>query len=158
MRLPRTAHRGLFAVYVLRGQAQVPFMPSAVTGAIFTVALFAAGWQYGLYGLLGTALGTGTAHLLGVDRSRVSAGLEGFNACLVAVGFAVFLGPQYPSTMVLAAGGCAVVTVVTAASTTLLRGWGSAHLDAALLPDGERDDDRGARVRAGVAPRPRTAN
>ncbi|MER0449338.1 urea transporter [Streptomyces sp. Edi4] len=124
MRLPRTAHRGLFAVYVLRGQAQVPFMPSAVTGAIFTVALFAAGWQYGLYGILGTALGTGTAHLLGVDRSRVSAGLEGFNACLVAVGFAVFLGPQYPSTMVLAAGGCAVVTVVTAASTTLLRGWG----------------------------------
>ncbi|MYV92693.1 urea transporter [Streptomyces sp. SID1034] len=99
-------------------------MPSAVTGVIFTVALFAAGWQYGLYGLIGTALGTATAQLLGVDRSRVSAGLEGFNACLVAVAFAVFLGPGHPSTMVLAAGGCAVVTVVTAAATTLLRGWG----------------------------------
>ncbi|GGY36752.1 urea transporter [Streptomyces xanthochromogenes] len=124
MRIPRTGRGGLFAVHVLRGQAQVQFMPSAVTGVIFTVALFAAGWQYGLYGLIGTALGTATAQLLGVDRSRVSAGLEGFNACLVAVAFAVFLGPGHPSTMVLAAGGCAVVTVVTAAATTLLRGWG----------------------------------
>ncbi|WP_223279392.1 urea transporter [Streptomyces sp. SDr-06] len=124
MRLPRTRRGELFALHVLRGQAQVHFMPSAVTGVIFTVALFAAGWEYGLYGLVGTALGTGTAQVLGVDRSRVSAGLEGFNACLVAVGFAVFLGPGHPSTMVLAAGGCAVVTVVTAAATTLLRGWG----------------------------------
>lgn len=124
MRIARTGRCGRFAVHVLRGQAQVQFMPSAITGVIFAVALFAAGWQYGLYGLFGTALGTATAQLLGVDRSRVSAGLEGFNACLVAVAFAVFLGPGHPSTMVLAAGGCVVVTVVTGATATLLRGWG----------------------------------
>ncbi|MEV8523647.1 urea transporter [Streptomyces sp. NPDC052000] len=124
MRVRRTGRGWLFAVHVLRGQAQVDFMPSAVTGAIFTLALFTAGWQYGLYGLIGTAIGTGTAQLLGVEGGRVSAGLEGFNACLVAVGFAVFLGPARPATMVLAAGGCAIVTVVTAAATTLLRGWG----------------------------------
>ncbi|MFI0258017.1 hypothetical protein ACH4OW_03105 [Streptomyces sp. NPDC017056] len=31
-------------VHVLRGQAQVDFMPSAVTGAVFSLALLAAGW------------------------------------------------------------------------------------------------------------------
>ncbi|MFH8408339.1 urea transporter [Streptomyces sp. NPDC018019] len=109
--------------HVLRGQAQVDFLPSAVTGAVFSVALCAAGWAYGLYGLLGTATGTATAHLLGVDRERIAAGLEGFNACLVAVGSAVFLGPGHLSTVLLAVGGSAVTTVVTAAAARVLGTW-----------------------------------
>ncbi|GAA0628134.1 urea transporter [Streptomyces crystallinus] len=120
----RRARWGRFAVHVLRGQAQVDFVPSAVTGAVFTVGLFVAGWHYGLYGLLGTAVGTATAQLLGVARGRVAAGLEGFNACLVAVGCAVGLGPGHLSTALLAAAGCAVVTVVAAATATVLRTWG----------------------------------
>ncbi|WP_225882317.1 urea transporter [Streptomyces aureocirculatus] len=127
MRKPRAGRGGrggLFAVHVLRGQAQVMFLPNALTGAIFAIALVAADWPYAVYGLLGTAVGTGTAQFLGVDGKRVTAGAEGFNACLVAVGFAVLLGPSHASTMVLAAGGCVVVTVVTAATAGLLRGWG----------------------------------
>ncbi|MFD7664566.1 urea transporter [Streptomyces sp. NPDC059788] len=121
---PMTRHRwARHAVHVLRGQAQVDFLPSAVTGAFFSLALCAAGWAYGLYGLLGTAAGTATAHLLGVDRDRIAAGLEGFNACLVAVGSAVFLGPGHLSTALVAAGGGAVVTVVTAAVGRVLGTW-----------------------------------
>lgn len=120
----RAARWRRFAVHVLRGQAQVDFVPSAVTGAVFSVGLFVAGWHYGLYGLLGTAVGTATARLLGVERARITAGLEGFNACLVALCCAVGLGPGHPSTALLAAGGCAVVTVVAAATATVLRTWG----------------------------------
>lgn len=109
---------------VLRGHAQVDFLPSARTGAVFCLALFAAGWEYGLYGLGGTAVGTATAHFLGVDRGRVAAGLEGFNACLVAVGFAVFLGPGHLSTVLLALTGSALVTVVTGAAARILGTWG----------------------------------
>ncbi|MFB1042496.1 urea transporter [Streptomyces chrestomyceticus] len=118
---PWTRHRRTrHLVHVLRGQAQVDFLPSAVTGAVFSVALCAAGWAYGVYGLLGTATGTATAHLLGVDRERITAGLEGFNACLVAVGSAVFLGAGHLSTALPAVGGSVLVTVVTAAVARVL--------------------------------------
>ncbi|MEU6118351.1 urea transporter [Streptomyces sp. NPDC047117] len=120
-----------FVIRVLRGQAQVDFLPSALAGLVFTVALCAAGWEYGVYGLCGTALGTATAQVLGVARDRVTAGLEGFNSCLVAVGFAAFLGAGHLSTALLAAGGCVVVTVLTGAIGTLLRPW---NLPTLTLP------------------------
>ncbi|MET8686371.1 urea transporter [Streptomyces sp. NPDC004732] len=114
----------LFVAQVLRGQAQVTFLPSAAAGAVFSVALFAAGWEYGVYGLVGTAVGTATARLLGVERARVSPGLEGFNACLTALCFAVFLGADHVSTALVTVAGCVVVTVVTAAVVRLLGVWG----------------------------------
>ncbi|MFF8658372.1 urea transporter [Streptomyces huasconensis] len=113
-----------FAVQVLRGQAQVTFLPSALAGAVFCLALAAAGWEYALYALAGTAVGTATARFLGVDRDRVETGLEGFNACLTALCFAVFLGARHLSTALLAVAGCVVVTVVTAAVVRLLGTWG----------------------------------
>ncbi|MGW0535447.1 urea transporter [Streptomyces sp. NPDC003032] len=128
VRVPRG--RG-FVVRVLRGQAQVTFLPSAATGAVFCGALSVAGWEYGLYALVGTAVGTGAAWLLGVDRERVGAGLEGFNACLTALCLAVFLGARHLSTALLALVGCVAVTVVTAAVVNLLGVWG---LPALTLP------------------------
>ncbi|MEW1655407.1 urea transporter [Streptomyces sp. NPDC093707] len=113
--------RGITAV--LRGQAQVDFLPSALAGLVFSVALCAAGWSYGLYGLLGAAVGTGTAQLLGVDRGRVAAGLEGFNACLVGVACAVFLDADHLSTLLIAVAASATVTVVTAAVARVLGTW-----------------------------------
>ncbi|WP_310729140.1 urea transporter [Streptomyces sp. N2A] len=128
---PFRAPYGRFVVEVLRGQAQVDFLPNALTGVVFTVALFAAGWEYGLYGLIGTAIGTATARALGVDRSRITAGLEGFNACLVAVACAVFLGPGHLSTALLALAGSALVTVLTSAAGRILAVW---ELPAFTLP------------------------
>ncbi len=122
---------GRFVIEVLRGQAQVDFLPNALTGAVFSIGLFAAGWGYGLYGLTGTAVGTATARFLGVDRDRITAGLEGFNACLVAVGCAVFLGAGRPSTALLALAGSAVVTVLTGAAARILATW---DLPAFTLP------------------------
>ncbi|MBW5422203.1 urea transporter [Streptomyces sp. BG9H] len=113
-----------FAAQVLRGHAQVTFLPSAAGGALFCVALFAAGSAYALYALAGTAVGTATAWLLGADRARLRTGLEGFNACLTALCCAVFLGAWHLSTALLAVAGSVVVTVVTAAVVNLLGTWG----------------------------------
>ncbi|MCL2535973.1 MAG: urea transporter, partial [Nocardiaceae bacterium] len=58
---------------VLRGLAQVDFMPSALCGVFFAAALFAAGWRYGLAGLAGSAVATLTAAVWGVRADRVTA-------------------------------------------------------------------------------------
>lgn len=108
---------------MLRGLAQVVFLDNAWAGAVFGVALWTAGWRYGLYGLGGAALGTAAACLLGVTRDRVGAGLEGFNSCLTALCCAVLLDAGRPATVVFAFAACLVVTVVTAAVARLLRVW-----------------------------------
>lgn len=131
MRHPTQSGWRQYAVEVLRGQGQVTFLPTAAAGSIFFVALTAAGWEFGLYGLLGTAVGTATARLLGASRERVSVGLDGFNACLTALCFAVFLGPDHVSTVFVALTGCVVVTVMTAAATQMLDVW---NLPSLTLP------------------------
>ncbi|AOR30022.1 urea transporter [Streptomyces fodineus] len=112
-----------FGIRVLRGLAQVMFLESAWSGAVFALALCTADWRYGAYGLGGAALGTGTACLLGVTRERVRAGLEGFNSCLTALCLAVFLDARRPATALLAVVACLMVTVVTAAVVQLLHVW-----------------------------------
>ncbi|MFJ7147178.1 urea transporter [Streptomyces sp. NPDC100445] len=116
---------------LLRGPAQVLFLADARTGAVVCLALGAADWRYAAYALGGAALGTGAARLLQVARARVETGLEGFNSCLLALCCAVLLGPGRPSTALLAAAACPVVTVVTAAVTRLPRG---RHLPPLTLP------------------------
>ena len=108
---------------VLRGLAQVDFMPSALCGVFFAAALFAAGWRYGLAGLAGSAVATLTAAVWGVRADRVTAGLEGFNGCLVALAAVVFLGPGHLSSWLFALGGAIAVTVVTSALVTVLATW-----------------------------------
>ncbi|WP_428955705.1 urea transporter [Streptomyces sp. cg35] len=110
---------------------QVTFLPRALTGALFALALFAAGWEYGLYGVGGAAVGTAVAWLLGVEPERLAQGMEGFNACLVGLSCAVFLGAGRASTVLVALLGCAVVTVATAAAGRAFGAWG---LPALTLP------------------------
>ncbi len=109
---------------LLRGPAQVMFLADARTGAVFCLALATADWRYGGYALGGAALGTGTARLLHVSRDRVEQGLEGCNSSLLALCCAVFLGAGRVSTALLAAVGCVVATIATAAVVRLLRLWG----------------------------------
>ncbi|HEY7816204.1 MAG TPA: urea transporter [Nakamurella sp.] len=108
---------------LLRGLAQVDFMPTVWCGVFFAGALFAAGWQYGVFALVGTAVSTLAAVLWGVDRTRITAGLEGFNGALVGTAAAVFLGPDHLSTWLVAVGGAIASTVVTAALVGLLGTW-----------------------------------
>ncbi|MEU8343289.1 urea transporter [Actinomadura meyerae] len=102
-----------------RGVAQVDFQPSVWTGLLFIVALFVGGWQFGAFALLGVVTATVTAHLLGVDRDRISMGLEGFNGTLIGVALVLYLGADW-STVPLVIGGAVAGSVLTAAMNAVL--------------------------------------
>ncbi|WP_232835656.1 urea transporter [Actinocorallia populi] len=85
-----------------KGVAQVDFQSNPWTGLIFLLALFVGGWQFGVFGLLGTVVATLTAYLLGVSwKDRISLGLEGFCGTLIGVGLVLYLGASWMTVLVV---------------------------------------------------------
>ena len=116
-----------WAKIFLRGIGQVMFQDNALTGLFFLVGIAAAGfeesWGFALLmaagGLVGSALGTITAHLLGYDSKQIKDGIYGFNGTLVGIAMLFFFQPT-PLVIILTLIGCAASTVVTWAMRTKL--------------------------------------
>lgn len=93
-----------FVDAVLRGVGQVMFQNNPITGGLFLLAILAnsivAGSDLASQGvnalmlfagaIVGTAVSTATAMLLGADRGLISAGLYGFNGTLVGIALPFF--------------------------------------------------------------------
>ncbi|MFI0372630.1 urea transporter [Actinomadura sp. 1N219] len=108
---------------VPKGVAQVIFQTSQWTGLIFIAGLFAGGWQFGVFGLLGTLAATVTAYLMGVAWDQVSIGLEGFCGTLTGVALALYLGANW-MTAALVVGATVAGSVLTSAMGTVLKPYG----------------------------------
>ena len=103
-----------------RGIAQVDFQSNYWTGLIFLLALFVGGWQFGVFGLLGTVVATLTASLLGVSRTdRILPGLEGFCGTLIGVSLVLYLDIRWMTVLLVIAGAIAG-SVLTSALSVLL--------------------------------------
>jgi len=110
-----------FADSCLRGVGQVCFMDNPVTGALFLLGLYLYTPWLGTGVIVGVASATVAAHLLGLDRVAIRAGLYGFNGTLVGAGFATFLSPPWHGAIFgYIIGGAAASTIVMAALTTIL--------------------------------------
>ncbi|MFJ9688796.1 urea transporter [Streptomyces bacillaris] len=118
-----------FLLASLRGVGQVDLQPVIWTGLLILAALWSAGWEIGLFATLGTLVSTATAYALGVDRSSIAVGLQGYSGCLTGIALVVSLG-HHPATYVLAVVGAVVCTLLTAALTTLLAPYGLTALTA----------------------------
>jgi urea transporter len=107
---------------ILRGIGQVMFQNSPITGMFFLAGLFLGGWQFGVYGLLGTAASTLTARWLAVPAPAVQAGVYGYNGTLVGVALAFYLADNalLPVYVIFAS---AVSAIVAAAIGNLLSAW-----------------------------------
>ncbi|WP_131740254.1 urea transporter [Actinomadura roseirufa] len=120
-RRPPAVRRALDAcLSILRGVAQVEFQPNQWTGLFFVAALFAGGWRFGAFGLLGTAAATLTAYLLGSSPGRLTTGLEGYCGTLIGVSLVLYLGVSW-MTAALVVGGAVAGSVLTSALTVLLK-------------------------------------
>jgi urea transporter len=105
---------------VPKGVAQVDFQANPWTGLVFILALFVGGWQFGVFGLLGTVVATLTAFLLGASwKERVSPGLEGFCGTLIGVSLVLYLGATWTTVLVVILGAIGG-SVLTSALSVLL--------------------------------------
>jgi urea transporter len=103
----------------LRGVAQVDLQPNALTGLFILVSLWVAGWDVGLFATIGVVVSTLTAVALGVDRSSITMGLQGYCGCLTGIALIESLG-RHLSTYVLAVVGAILCALLMASLSTFL--------------------------------------
>jgi urea transporter len=107
----------------LRGVGQVCFMNNPITGLAILAGMFVAEAWLGFAGVLGVAVSTLAALLIGMDRGATRAGLYGFNGVLVGAGMSLFLQPDWDGlVMVWIAVAAAFSTVLHAALANVFIG------------------------------------
>jgi urea transporter len=106
----------LFVDETLRGAGQVVFLNNPACGAMVLGALGYGDPWLGVLATLGTASATASARALSLDAGMISAGLAGYNGCLVGCAAAAVLGqPAWSWSF-----GAAAATVAGAAVTAPL--------------------------------------
>ncbi len=107
---------------VLRGVGQVMLQNNSYAGLLFLIGIFYNSPLFGSAVLLGTAVSTASAMLLGADRTLVRTGMFGFNGGLVGIALLYFLEPNLLTWgCVIFAAACS--TIVMAGMLTMLRVW-----------------------------------
>jgi urea transporter len=117
---------------LLRGVGQVMFQNNPLTGLLFLVGVFVNSFKLGGAALLALAASTLAAHLLGVDRALIRAGLFGFNGILVGITLAFFFEFDFLLAVYIILGA-AVSTVVMMALINLLGPWDMPALTAPFV-------------------------
>ncbi|MFE7627383.1 urea transporter [Streptomyces sp. NPDC057509] len=113
----------------VRGVGQVDLQPALLTGVAILAALWAAGWETGLFATLGTLIATATAYALAVDRTSIALGLQGYSGCLTGVALVSSLG-NHVATYVLTVVGAIMCTLLMATLGTFLTPYGLTPLTA----------------------------
>lgn len=114
---------GGFALGALRGTGQVDFQSSVWTSALILIALWVAGWDIGLFAIIGALVSTLTARFLAVEHGTLVQGLMTYCGVLGSIAMVVYLGNEV-STYVLAVVAAIMCTLITATLNHLLGPFG----------------------------------
>ncbi|QNK90328.1 urea transporter [Sporosarcina sp. resist] len=107
-----------FFLGLIKGVGEVFIIDSLWAGSLILIALFVAGWRFGVYAIIGTFVSWLTAYSLGVDVELLDLGLYNYNAVLamIAVGLMFDEKSNFPLMGIFAAA----MTVPIAAGMDLI--------------------------------------
>ncbi len=74
-----------FILGLIKGVGEVFIIDSFWAGLFILIALFVAGWRFGVYAVFGTFISWLTARSLGVDTESLDLGLYNYNAVLTVI-------------------------------------------------------------------------
>jgi hypothetical protein len=126
---------------LLRGSGQVMFQDSAWCGLFFLLGIFWGAWAEGIPevavgAVIGLAVGTLAACLLGAPREDIRKGLHGYNGILVGCALPTFFGVN-ATCWVLVVVGAFFSTVIMMAVSRFFRTWKVSAMTAILKAMGE---------------------
>ncbi|WP_256236943.1 urea transporter [Bacillus sp. EB600] len=105
----------------VNGIGQVFFLDYNLSGILLFVAIFWAGWKFGLYAIIGNAAALLTSYLLGGEHSLIFNGLYGYNAILTIIAVSiVFKENQRFSLLTGIIAACLTVPITASVDTWLL--------------------------------------
>ncbi|WP_318616650.1 urea transporter [Sporosarcina sp. YIM B06819] len=114
------------------GIGQIFFLHNTLSGVLLFVAVFWAGWKFGLYAIIGNFVALITSYLLGGEPHLIFMGLYGYNAILTIFAVSVvFKGKSHRFGPYLGIIGACLTVLLTASIATLLLPFG---LPALTMP------------------------
>src|SRR5690625_2097459 len=116
------------------GISQIFLLENIYTGILLFIALFWAGWRYGLYAMIASAAGLLTAVILSGEHSLISVGLYGYNAILTIIAVAIVF-KESENKFALFSGiiGASLTVLITASLTIWLVPFGLPALTMAFV-------------------------
>lgn len=116
------------------GIAQIFFLDNIYSGILLFIALFWAGWRFGVYAIIGSAIALLTASLFGGEQSLISLGLYGYNAILTIIAVSIVF-KESDNRFALYSGmiGASLTILITASLSVWLLPFGLPALTMAFV-------------------------
>ncbi|MCZ2259910.1 urea transporter [Sporosarcina sp. G11-34] len=116
---------------MIKGIGEVFIIDSLWTGSLILLALFWAGWRFGLYAIIGTFVSWLTAYFIGADTYSLNLGLYNYNAVLTIIAVSLVFDKKQRKTPITGIIAAMLTVPVTAGLELLLDPLG---LPALTLP------------------------
>ena len=109
---------------LLRGIGQVFFLDEILPAIFFLIAIFIASMRYGIYAIIGSAIGWLTALFLGGEISLINLGLYNYNAVLTMIAVTSVLEVKHKNAWITGIFASILSVQITASLDTFLLQYG----------------------------------